>query len=116
LFFTKSIYLHGKTIIFMVESPCLMLKTTMKSWCFVVQETIHGHLKIASKLADPGYARAALLANADPRAQQAFGVGKRPAGPSTVNGISASIAPKTPCPLPGWLITWVTATEKPMGT
>lgn len=109
--------------IFMAKPPSLWLnphvwwlKPPWNHGGFVVQETIHGHLKIASKLADPGYARAALLANADPRAQQAFGVGKRPAGPSTVNGISASISPKTPCPLPGWLITWVTATEKPMGT
>ena len=31
-FFANSIYLHGKTTIFMVESPCLMVKTTMKSW------------------------------------------------------------------------------------
>ncbi|CAL1133769.1 unnamed protein product [Cladocopium goreaui] len=51
--------------------------TPLAAHCF--KETIHGHLKIASKLADPGYARAALLANADPRAQQAFGVGKRTA-------------------------------------
>jgi len=51
--------------------------TPYAAHCF--KETIHGHLKIASKLADSGYARAALLANADPRAQQAFGVGKRTA-------------------------------------
>eukprot|EP00435_Cladocopium_sp_Y103_P018679 s1847_g4.t1 len=51
--------------------------TPLAAHCF--KETVHGHLKIASKLADPGYARAALLANADPRAQQAFGVGKRTA-------------------------------------
>ena len=113
-------------------------------WNQLVQDTIHGHLKIASKLADPGYARAALLANADPRAQQAFGVGKRPAsrakfgefaiakqhGDLSIEGFHQWPVEmvniigdmmriwKIPCPLStGWLIRGVaaTATDKPMG-
>ena len=70
-------FLLVKIAILMVESLCFLLKK--KHHELMLQETIHGHLKMASKLADPGYARAALLANADPRAHQAFGVGKRPA-------------------------------------
>ena len=45
--------------------------------CHCCKESVHRHLMLASKLADASYARAALAAGADPRAQQAFGVGKR---------------------------------------
>ncbi|CAK9018927.1 unnamed protein product [Durusdinium trenchii] len=76
----------------MVNMPGVLVGRMQPSWLVCMQrgdgtpycahcfkETLPGHLKAAAKLADSGYARAALLANADPRAQQAFAVGKRTA-------------------------------------